>query len=179
MSILKEKVLLLLFSGLALGFTYNSRRQWFILKNVSRKWKEIDARQLRTEIKRLYASKLVEKKKNEDGSYTLVLTDKGKFRVLTYNFERIRYKQGEWDKKWRLVAFDVPEKARYGRDVLRDKLKRAGFCELQKSVFIFPYDCKDEVDYIIEFFNLRRYVRFAVLDFIDNELHLKSLFGLN
>ncbi len=48
----------------------------------------------------------------------------------------------------------------------------------QKSVFISPFECKDEVNFVIEFFNLRPYVRFITATEIDNALHLKNQFGL-
>src|SRR3989339_427719 len=59
-----------------------------------------------------------------------------------------------------------------------EKLKELGFYELQKSVWICPYNCKNQIDFIIELFGLREYVRFAVVDSIDNELHLKKIFNL-
>ena len=83
-----------------------------------------------------------------------------------------------WDGRWRLVIFDVPEKLRKGRDALREKLKDLGFYELQKSVFIFPYECKNEIDFLIEFFHLRKFVRYGILEKIDNDLHLRKVFGL-
>jgi len=178
MSPLKQKILLLLFSGLAFGFAYTPKRQWRILKGIAREWKRIDKEKLRNEIRKLYQSKLVEKKRNSDGSYTLLLTDKGKLKALTYHFQEMKIKKDNWDGKWRIVIFDIPEKLRQGRDALRDKLKNLGFYELQKSVFVFPYECKNEIEFIIEFFNLKKYVRFGVLELIDNEFHLKKIFKL-
>ncbi len=58
------------------------------------------------------------------------------------------------------------------------KLKKLEFYELQKSVFIHPFDCKDEIDFIIEFFEARPFIRFAIIESIDNELHLKKIFDL-
>jgi len=178
MSSLRQKILLLLYAGLSFGFTYNPQRQWRILKQLSHEWKKIDEKELKSEIQSLYKSKLVEKKENPDGSYTFFLTDKGKMRALTYRFEEIKIKREDWDGKWRIVVFDIPEKMRWGRDALRDKLKELGFYELQKSVFVFPYECKNEIEFVIEFFDLRRYARLGILESIDNELHLKKIFGL-
>lgn len=175
---LKEKILLLFFGGLALGCTYSIRRQWKILRWVAREWKKIDEKTLIEEVRKLYRSKLVAKKENQDGTFSFVLTDKGKLKTLTYRFEEIKIKKKDWDGKWRLVVFDIPEKLRRGRDALRDKLKELGFYELQKSVFILPFDCQNELEFLIEFFNLRRYVRFALLETIDNEPHLKQIFEL-
>jgi len=108
----------------------------------------------------------------------MVLTDKGKLKALTYKFDEMKIEKKDWDGKWRLLIFDIPEKIRQGRNSLREKIKQLGFYELQKSAFIFPYNCKDEIDFIIEFYRLRKYARFAVLESIDNEKHLKQIFSL-
>jgi len=179
MSPLKQKILLLLLGGIAFGYSYTPQRQWRILKGVAREWRKINKEKLRKDIKQLYQSKLIGRKENPDGSQTIVLTEKGKMRALTYHFEKIRIKRGKWDGKWRLVVFDIPEKLKTGRNALREKLKKIGFYELQKSVFILPYECKNEIDFIVEFFNFRKYVRFGVLESIDNGLHLKKIFNLN
>jgi DNA-binding transcriptional regulator PaaX len=175
---LKQKILLLLLGGVAFGFTYNSRRQWKIIKEVSRVWKQIDRKKLYNEISNLYKSKFIEKKENSDGSITIKLSEKGKIRALTYHFQEMKINGGDWDKKWRIVVFDIPEKLRNGRDALREKLRELGFHELQKSVWVFPYECKNEIDFIIEFFDLRKYVRFGILESIDNNLHLRKIFNL-
>ena len=175
----KQKILLLLFGGLAFGYSYTPGRQWKVLKEISREWKRINKERLRKDINQLYQSKLISRKENADETCTIVLTEKGRLKALTFHFENMKIEGENWDGKWRLVVFDVPEKLKKGRNALREKLKKIGFHELQKSVFIFPYKCKDEVDFIVEFFNLRKYVRFGVLESIDNELHLKKVFDLN
>lgn len=179
MSSIKQKILLLLLGGLAFGYSYTPKRQWRVLKGIAYEWKRIDEEKLRQQINELYRSKLVSRKENSDGSYTIVLTEKGRMKAFTYHFEKMRIKGGKWDGKWRLVVFDIPEKLKKGREALREKLKEIGFYELQKSVLVFPYQCKKEVDFVIEFFDLRRYVRFGILESIDNDLHLKKIFGLN
>lgn len=178
MSAVKKKVLLLLLGGIAFGYSYTGGRQWRVLKEVARVWREINQEALRKEIKNLYRSKSIKGKENPDGSYTVILTEKGRFKALTYHFQKMKIEAGKWDGKWRLVVFDIPEKLKKGRDALREKLKKLGFYELQKSVFVFPYECKNEIEFIIEFFHLRKYVRFGVLESIDNTLHLKKIFNL-
>ena len=176
---LKQKILLLLFGGLALGFSYSPYKHRRIFKTVVRELKKIDERVLWQKISNLYRSKSVEKRENPDGSFTIVLTRKGKLESLTYRFEQMKIERKDWDGKWRAVVFDVPEKLRGARDALRNKLREIGFCELQKSVFVFPFECRDEIDFVIEFFDLRRYVRVGLLEEIDNNLHLKKLFNLD
>ncbi|KKQ23373.1 MAG: Repressor in the phenylacetic acid catabolism [Parcubacteria group bacterium GW2011_GWA2_37_10] len=175
---LSQKILLILLSGLALSFAYTSRQYWRAVKIAGKEWKNINKKEVQDEIRKLYQSKLVKKKENLDGSITMVLTDKGKLKALTYKFDEMKIEKKDWDGKWRLLIFDIPEKIRQGRNSLREKIKQLGFYELQKSAFIFPYNCKDEIDFIIEFYRLRKYARFAVLESIDNEKHLKQIFSL-
>ena len=84
-----------------------------------------------------------------------------------------------WDKKWRIVLFDIPEKKRQARDVLREALKRMNFYEYQKSVFIHPYPCQDEIDYIVEYYEIRQYVRIVTATELDNEIHLRKIFNVS
>jgi len=53
-----------------------------------------------------------------------------------------------------------------------------GFYQLQKSVFIYPFECSNEINFVIEFFNLRPFVRQILAERIDNELHLKKIYTL-
>ena len=74
--------------------------------------------------------------------------------------------------------FDVPEKFKRTRDALRTHLKNMGFYEFQKSVFVHPYPCAKEIEYIMEFYQSQRFVRFIVATEIDNALELKRHFKL-
>lgn len=176
----QKKILLLLLGGMALGLSGSPKRYFQIIDSMKKEWKEIERQSLRRAIKSLYQTKLIIEKQNSDGTITLILTDKGKEKALTYDLGKIKLKKPkEWDKKWRIVIFDIPEKKKKVRDALRFHLKNMDFFELQKSVLVHPYNCKDEIDYIIEFYDIRRFVRFIIADSIDNELHLKMHFNLN
>jgi len=107
------------------------------------------------------------------------LSDKGKEKALTYNLDKIKIKKPvQWDGKWRVVLFDIPESQKKVREALRFHLKNMDFFEFQKSVFIHPFECRDEIDYLIEFYNIRPFVRFIIGESVDNELHLKKHFNL-
>jgi len=178
MKLLSEKILLLLLSGVALSVCYTPRQYWKTIRLAGRAWKDIDKKEAQKVLNNYYKSKLTKKTKNKDGSTTITITDKGKLKALTYKFNEMQIDKKEWDGKWRLVFFDVPERIRWGRDALRLKVKKLGFYEIQKSVFIFPYDCEDEINFIIEFFKIRKYARFGVLESIDDDKNLKEKFGL-
>ena len=175
----QKKILLLLLGGVALGLSGTPRQYFRVLREIAADWKEIDRWALKRAIASLYESKLVGEKSNRDGTYTLVLTEGGKKRALAYNMETMAIKKpATWDRKWRIVMFDIPERLRKSRDALRVQLSGLGFYELQKSVFVHPYHCVDEVDYVVEFYGLRKYVRSVVAVSVDNELHIKQWFKL-
>ncbi|MBI2454468.1 MAG: hypothetical protein HYV54_02780 [Parcubacteria group bacterium] len=176
----QQKIILLLSAGIGLGFTRTPSQQYRLIKGISKEWKKINYFALKRSIAGLYRSKLISKKKNNDGSVTMVLTSQGKKKALVFNLRNMRIKEPKaWDKKWRLVLFDIPEKRRMDRGMLRSILKKLGFYEFQKSVLVLPYECQDELDYVIELFNLRPHVRIATATHLDNESHLKDIFRLS
>ena len=64
----------------------------------------------------------------------------------------------EWDGKYRIVFFDIPEKDRAARDLLRAKLKEIGFVGWQKSVWIGKEDVMVELRKFFDDANLGDYV---------------------
>lgn len=175
----QKKILLLLMGGLAMGLSGNPIASFRIIKAIGEDWKKINNEALKESIRRLYRSKMIDAKENKDGSCTIILTGNGKSKALTYKLDEMQINRPlKWDGQWRIVLFDIPESQRKIRDAFRYHLKLLGFFEFQKSVFIHPYDCEDEINYLIEFYNARRYIRFIIANSLDNELHLQTHFGL-
>ncbi|MBI2009149.1 CRISPR-associated endonuclease Cas2 [Candidatus Saccharibacteria bacterium] len=69
------------------------------------------------------------------------LTDKGLERLEQLSMQKLRARVDSWDRKWRLVLFDIPESARLARDQIRRLLKELGFQQLQLSVWVHPLPC--------------------------------------
>ena len=175
----KKKALLLIAGGLALGLARNSKSQKYIFKTLKRDWKEINKKYLYRIIKEFREERLVDYREKEDGTVEIVLTEKGQRMVLKFNIDKIKIARPlKWDKKWRVVFFDIPEKRRSERNILRDKLKELGFCEIQKSVFVHPFPCFDEINFITEYFQLRNFVRYGEMTSISNEEEFKLKFEL-
>jgi len=123
---------------------------------------------IRKTFEQLRRERLIEIEEMADGKTKIVLTENGKKKVLKYQLEDIRIKpMKNWDKKWRMIIFDIPESQKKARNALRDKLKELEFYQLQKSVWIHPYECEDEINFIIEFFNISPYVRMAEVNRFD------------
>jgi DNA-binding transcriptional regulator PaaX len=175
----QQKIILLLLGGFALGLSRSPTQYFRIVRGMRREWQDIDERALRRSIASLYRSRIVSTQPAKEGSFTLILTDEGKRRALTYRIDTMQIKHPDkWDGKWRIVISDIPEKKKRVREALRVHLRNLQCYQLQKSVFVTPFDCRDEIDYIIEFYAIRQYVRFIIAESIDNELHLKKIFKL-
>lgn len=175
-----QKILVLLQAGITLSLTTRPDVFFKVIKNTSKELERIDQRTLQRAVSNLYRSKLIDYKENNDGTTTLMLNEFGKKRALRYNLDAIAIeKPKKWDGWWRVVMFDIPEKRREGRVALVQKLAQLDFYPMQKSVFIFPYECKDEIEFLIEIFDLRKYVRLLLVKNTDIDPALKHKFGLH
>ncbi len=172
----KKKILLLLLEGSTLLMSRSPGGYFKIIDKIKKSWSDIKKEKLLSDIRELYKSKLISMGENSDGTMTIILNNKGKEKALRYSLEKIKIPNQVWDGGWRIVVFDIPESRRNARDTLRGLLKRMNFYELQKSVFVHPFDCKNEIDFLVEFFQLNKHVRYGVLRSIDNELHLRNIF---
>lgn len=174
-----QKILLLLSAGASLSLTRRPDQYFRIIKSAAKEWQKINQRGLHTAISKLYQSQIIDYKENKDGSATLVLAENGKKRILQYNIDNIEIKKpNKWDGFWRIVIFDIPERKKKTRDAFVFKIKSIGMISIQKSVLVCPYDCKNEIDFIIELMGIKPYVRFVVAKDIDIALDLKRKFGM-
>lgn len=115
----------------------------------------------------------------KDGEEVIEITEKGRKRLLKYEFDEMKIKKPKkWDRLWRIVIFDIPEKRKKARNAINYKLKDLGFYSLQKSTFIFPYECRNEIDFVAEHFFVRKYINYMVVKEIDNNIKLKNHFKL-
>lgn len=128
-----------------------------LFKFLSGRDKRREARRIRRYIKR---QKLIEVFEDKDGNYSLKLTDRGKSRMVRARFDRLTIPNQTWDKKWRIVMFDIPEPKKTERDFISLHLRLIGFRQLQKSVFIFPYSIDEFI---------------ALLNEIHPEIHMHVL----
>jgi len=120
----------------------------------------------------------VESKK---GQVNISLTKKGREKAK-YNslLMSVEAKDPQhWDGKWRIVLFDIGSAYNIKRDSLRKMLTKIGFIQLQKSVWLYPYDCEKVVGQLKEYFNLSdNECRLITSDKIGSDVVLKRYFGL-
>lgn len=141
--------------GLALSVdafvdTYNTGMAAYKINNYEA-WIRIKNRQsnLYNTLSALYKTGDIEKVIVKGKPY-LQFTGQGKAR-LQRDFSLFAMQQKRWDGKWRLVIFDIEEKERQIRKILREKLKNWGFGEWQKSIYVSPYDYNQDIyEYLVD-----------------------------
>jgi hypothetical protein len=176
---IQKKILLLLLAGLALGLSHSPRQSFRIIRTTKKEWKKLNNRQIKRAMIALENFGVVKTKKNKDGTINIVLTEKGRKLAKQYSLESLKIKKPlRWDKKWRIVIFDIPEKKRKLRDIFRHQLKQLGFRELQYSVWAHPYNCVGEIQYLIDFYNVPQYVHLLEATTLSDDGFLKKKFNL-
>ena len=129
------------------------------------------------DLKRLQARKLLDFQELPDGSLKIVLSKAGKKKALTYKLDEIKLdKKRWWDGKWRLVIFDIPKTKKRLYEVLYLKLKELEFYAVQKSVFIVPYKCEDEIDFMATLLGVREHVLIMNVASFEGDVKLRYRF---
>ncbi len=110
----------------------------------------------------------------------IILTEEGKKRAEQFQINDLTIKKPrKWDKKWRVVIFDIKHEHRMKREALRGKLKQLNFYQLQKSVWIYPYSCRGEIDLLRKFFGLDKdELRLITAQKIEDDKGIKEEYGL-
>lgn len=117
----------------------------------------------------------------KSGQIYISLTREGRKKAGKYMIDEMHIeKPKKWDRKWRVVVFDIPNVTRLIREALRGKLIEFGFYKLQQSIWIFPYDCEKEVRLLRQFFGLdAAQLQLIVAEKIEDEPKVKKLFKLS
>lgn len=146
--------------------------KYFIPRNSHDKW------EIRRSFARLERGGFVKKKTTKGDDY-YSLTSLGRRRANRYQLNAMKITpQKKWDGLWRLVMFDVPEDKKMARRAINFALKKLGCSQYQKSVFITPYPCAEEIDFVGECFDARKYIRIITARDIEAEEEMKGVFGL-
>lgn len=117
---------------------------------IPKKYKRHNYYQL---ISRSLKAQVIEKIEKEGEVYIRITS--GGIKAIKRDFPMLWFQNRPWDKKWRIVMFDIKEVNRQARDSLRSKLKELGFGILQKSVLISPHDIIHDLSEFLETLGLR------------------------
>lgn len=120
--------------------------------------KEIKEITIRQNIRRLQKHGFVEKKENK---YFLTVAGK---KLASYIFKRKKLLAKRWDKKYRVVIFDVPEKKSRERSWLRNELHTLKYRQLQESVFIGRFPLAEDLIREIKSKKMSNFVNYLLVD---------------
>lgn len=136
------------------------------------KFRRKDKVKFSQEMYRLKRAGVIKKYIDEKGEF-VEITFKGQKWIKNYFTDQLEINiPPKWDKKWRLVIFDIPDGKKNERDILRDKLERMGFLKLQESVYVFPFECGKEIEALKKIYFIEPYVQYVLADRIETETNL-------
>ena len=151
----------------------------------SLKRKGLDVRQLaklryyiKTAAGRMIDRGLIKIEKTAGGKKYFALTEKGKAQFAQYRLGELKIKKPQlWDGNWRVIIFDIKELNRRLRYRLRRQLIALGFRRLQRSVWVFPYECEEAVLLLKTGFGLGKDVIYMEVAYLENDRWLRREFG--
>lgn len=115
-----------------------------------------------------------------DGKKYARLTDRGEavLEMERRKMSLIKNKPRKWDRRYRLVMFDIPEVRRKTRDQLRYQMSDVGFLRVQDSAWVYPYDCEEFIALLKADLHLGKDVLYAIVEEIENDAQIRKHFGL-
>lgn len=114
---------------------------------------------------------------SDNYEHGLRITPKGQIRLRKVEYEQIKITHPKkWDGKWRIVIYDVPERLRLKRINLSTKLEAIGLYQLQKSVWVYPFPCRDVIEKVGAHLKLEKFITIFETEKIDNSHLLEKRF---
>src|SRR3989344_6132325 len=147
-------------------------------ENSRKEWEKFNLWRLKQVLKRMQNSKYVEIV-TQRGVPVVKITDKGKEKLLKYDLQNLQLDQSKWDGRWRLIIYDVGKDKKRQVDTFRRTLNNLKVLRLQRSVYLTPFKCEDEIEYLKQVFDLDEEVQVLLIRSLDNESTYKKYFGLN
>jgi hypothetical protein len=84
----------------------------------------------------------------------------------------------DWDGVWHLVCYDVPESFKLKRDYFRRKLIESNFYQVQYSLWVTPWPCKEEIAIIAQNLGIAPFVAYLNTDYLPQQQKLLRHFCL-
>lgn len=142
-------------------------------------WKRFNPSYLRRTLKLLQKQKQIEIV-YKNSKKIISLTQRGKRKILQYSLDTLSIDAPKhWDGLWRIVMYDIPKEKQKMRDPFRNMLIHLGFYPMQESVYLYPYSCFDEIEYLRQYYFLDITVQYVLVKSIENDSAYKTFFSLD
>lgn len=126
---------------------------------------------VRVSVSRMMKNGLLQSEKKGNKSY-YSLTPRGVIRVDEAARRIYRLTSHEWDKKWRVIMYNIPEEKRQIRDDLRKELMWIGFGSLSNGCWVSPNNFKKEINLLISKYNIEEYVHLFLSEYVGPQSNL-------
>ena len=181
MGALCKLILLELFNAtLQVGSFMENRRDPLVFKEHLKyeRWKNKKRDEYWQKIYNLESHGYLKRIKTSTNESRIELTAHGLMKALKFKFDpEFDQIPKRWDREWRLIIFDVTENFRNRRDIFRYMLLSWGFEPIQKSVFVYPHECRKEINLAKAALNLKDLsIQYIVAREIETENELIKKF---
>lgn len=103
------------------------------------------------------------------GNIKYTLTPAGAHRLQKISIDELKITTPKkWDKKWRVVTFDVPVSQSSQRVAFVERLQAFDFMMLQKSVWVHPAPCFAQVEQAAAYYNVLRWCTLMEVSRLDD-----------
>jgi phenylacetic acid degradation operon negative regulatory protein len=159
------------------------RKQWICTKEILDLLGKIRISEsaVRASLFRLRRNNIVKVK--EQGRESLFMWSEFAQGILNSYLQRYSMSGKKWEGQWLLLSFEIPEKKRRLRNLLRDELCLHGFGRLHHNLWISPYDMRAECRKIIKRLQLEPHTMMFISaaskeetrDMVQQAWHLEEL----
>lgn len=119
---------------------------------------------VRVAVSRMVKQGWIQSEKQGNKSFYF-LTDRGVQRMDEAANRIYKMKPNEWDGKWRILMYTIPEDKRQLRDDLRKELLWSGFGSFSSGCWISPNDLEKQINRLIEKYDIDEYVDFFISEY--------------
>lgn len=119
---------------------------------------------VRVAVSRITKQGWLQSEKIGNKSYYL-LTPRGEARIEEAAIRIFDLKRQDWDGKWRMLMYAIPEEKRRIRDELRKELLWSGFGNFSNGCWISPNNLEKEVKLLIEKYDIQAYADFFISEY--------------
>lgn len=112
---------------------------------------------VRVSVSRMTKQGLLQSEKKGNKSF-YELTERGVSRVNEAARRIYKLDPHDWDGKWRIIMYNIPEEKRQLRDELRKELQWSGFGNLSNGCWISPNNFEKEVNLLISKYQMSEYI---------------------
>jgi predicted transcriptional regulator len=110
--------------------------------------------------------------KQSNGKKFVEITDKGRMKLYKLYSLAGKGRKQRWDKRWRIVVYDIRETQKAIRMRISELLKGYGFFKLQASVWVYPYPCEELITLLKSELKTGKQLLYAIVEELEYDFQI-------